>query len=91
LEITEIQRISTNQAGHAACSGSRLSLAIQVLHEPLFERRFDGGGVDEVQVGFAIGTVQADDQVVSGVCIEHVFIVLCYGDLLRCAVLAAYE
>ena len=33
----------------------------------------------KVQVGFAIGTIEADDQVVSGVCIEHVFIVYVYG------------
>ena len=35
-----------------------------------------GGGVDEVKVNFAIGTIQTDDQVVEVVGIKHMILVV---------------
>ena len=62
-------------------------MALALLEQPLakvfgravqgFGTGFCGPGVDEVQVDFAIGTIQADDQVVGSIYIEHDFVVLC--------------
>ena len=58
-----------------------LGILLSELEEP-FPKRFGtgvnddalalaGGGVDEMQIGFAIGTIQADDEVIGMRCVHE--------------------